>query len=151
MLLITGFLFMVFIFVGMGLLMGIGMMMVDFPSALFILISLVFFFLTSKSGKTIGSYFSASFKKDYIYNKNELAALGAAAKYAVKFVTAIGAFGFLFGITGALMYLENPQMLGPNLAVSLITLLYAVATGVFIFLPLQTWAEIKQKPLKEDE
>jgi flagellar motor component MotA len=147
MLLIFGFLFMVFIFAVLGVLTGTGMMFVDLPSALLILVSLLFFLPVSKSGSILGRYFKASLKKDYAYTKAELADLVTAAKHTGKFIMAVGGFGFVTGIAASLMFLENRAMLGPNLAVSLLTLLYAIAISCFVFLPVQAWAENKLNTL----
>ena len=149
MILIIGFLFMVLIFAGLSAITGMGPGIIDFPSALLVIIPLVFFFLVTKSGKNIGRYLKSSFRKDHTYTITELKAVCAAADNSVKFIYGIGAFGFLFGIVGALMYLENKEALGPNLAISLITLLYAIGVSAFMFLPLKFWAENKLIELKD--
>ena len=151
MLLIIGFLFMLFIFTSMSVLTGTGKMFIDLPSALLIFISLLFFLFSSKSGNAMRRYLKTSFQKDYPYAKTELAALSLAAKNTGKFVLAVGGFGFVTGVTASLVYLENRHMLGPNLAVSLLTLLYAIAIGVFVFLPVQAWAENKINALQAKE
>ena len=152
MLFIIGFLFMVFMFATMSILGG-GLLVqfVDLPSALFILVSVLFFFFTSKSGSVLGRYFKTSFKKDHIYAKAELASLSSAAKNTGKFILSVGGFGFVIGIMLSLINLEDKQKLGPNLAVSLLTLLYAIAISVFVFLPVQAWAENKLNALQVKE
>ena len=150
MLLIIGFLFMLFIFVGMSALTGTGFMFIDLPSAFLILISLLFFWFASKSGSVIGRYMKTSFKKDYTYTKTELAALSAALKNTGKFILAVGGFGFISGMLASMANLENREMLGPNLAVSMLTLLYGITIGVFVFLPAQAWAENKLNTLQDN-
>ena len=144
MLLIIGFLFLVFIFIGMSALSGIPLVsIIDLPSALFILVPLLFFLFVSKSGSIIGKYIKTSFKKDYGYTETELEKLSTAIKNTSKFILGTGGLGFLVGFIGILMYLENREMLGPNLAVSLIIVFYAVAISFCVFFPAQAWAENK--------
>ena len=150
MLLLTGFLFMVFIFAALGILVGSGLAYMDLPSVLLILMALFFFFFTSKSGSIIGRYFRTSFRKEHTYTRAELASLAAALKNTTRFTLAVGGFGFVFGMLGSLINLENRQMLGPNIAVSLLTLLYAIAIGVFIFFPVQAWAENRINTMKDE-
>jgi flagellar motor component MotA len=143
MLLMIGFLFMVFIFAIVGALSGLLNMFIDLPSILLILVPLIFFVFTSKSGNILGMYIKTSFRKDYPYTSSELAALSGAIKNTIKFILAVGGFGFVSGLLACLVNLDNKEMLGPSLALSLLTFLYAIAVSVFIFLPTQAWAENK--------
>jgi flagellar motor component MotA len=122
---------------------GVGLFLVDMPSTLLTLIFLFFFFFTSKSGSIIGRYIKSSFKKNYTYTKNELVSLSCAIKNTVKFILATGGFGFLVGVIASLMFLENRNMLGPNLAISLLTVFYSIIVSYIIFFPVQAWAENK--------
>jgi len=148
MLLIIGFLFMVFILAVVGTLSGLLMMFIDLPSILLILVPLIFFFFASKSGNILGMYIKTSFKKDYSYTGSELAALSGTIKNTIKFILAVGGFGFVSGLLACLVNLDNKEMLGPSLAISLLTFLYAIAVSIFIFLPTQAWAENKINTLK---
>ena len=150
MLLIIGFLFMIFFFAIIGILSGVGAVFIDLPSASLILVSLLFFFPSTKSGSIIGRYFKSSFKKDSTYTRTELTALCAAVKNTIKFILAVGGFGFAGGILGSLVNLENKNMLGPNLALSLLSFVYAITTSYFIFFPVQAWAENKINLLEND-
>ena len=150
MLLIIGFLFMVFFIAVMGMLTSAWNAYIDMPSILLIIVSLLFFFPSTKSGSIIGRYFKSSFKKDYTYTKTELAALCAAAKNTTKFILAVGGFGFACGILGSLVNLENKNALGPNIALSLLSFVYAITTSFFIFFPVQVWAENKINLLQND-
>jgi flagellar motor component MotA len=113
---------------------------IDLPSALLILMSLLFFLLISKSGKILGKYIKTSFRKEYLYTETELVALSAAVKNTIKFLLATGGFGFMSGLIATLGYLGSPEKLGPNLAVCLITLTYSIAVSCFVFLPVQSLA-----------
>ncbi|MDR1802298.1 MAG: hypothetical protein LBQ94_01710 [Treponema sp.] len=152
MLLIIGFLFMVFIiFIATGSLSGMGLgQMIDLPSALIVIVSLIFFLILSKSGSVIGRYFKRSFTKGHTYTESELAGLSAAIGNTIKFTLGTGGVGFLFGFIAMFMNLQDRQMLGPNLAVSLFTVLYSVTISCFVFFPTQVWAENKLASLKDD-
>jgi flagellar motor component MotA len=113
----------------------------DFPSILLILVPLLFFLFVTKSGKIIGMYCRASFSKNYMYTTAELTGISRAAKNTIKFIMSMGGFGFFTGLIAVLRYLEKPEALGPNLAISLMTVLYAITISFFIFFPLQAWAE----------
>jgi len=147
MLLIFGLLFMVFIFVVVGLFSGMLLFFIDLPSASLILLSLFFFLVASKSGRVVGRYIKTSFTKDYPYTKAELEGLSAAIKNTIKLLMATGGFGFFTGIIASLAHLGNKQALGPNLAISLLTVLYAIALSFFVFFPTQAWAENKLKDM----
>ena len=148
MLMIIGFLFTVLISVLVSVMTGLfkvsaGSFLIDLPSALLTLVFLFFFFFTSKSGNIIGKYIKSSFKKNYNYTRAELVSLSTAIKNTIKFVLGTGGFGFLAGAIASLMYLENRDMLGPNLAVSLFTVLHSITASYLIFFPVQAWAENK--------
>ena len=143
MLLIVGFLFMVFIFATVGILTGAPAIFIDLPSVLLILVPLLFFFFTTKSSKILGTYIKTSFKKEHIYIGTELEALSAAVKNTIKFTLAVGGFGFMVGLIATLAQLGSPENIGPNLAVSLITLTYSIVISYFVFFPTQSWAENK--------
>jgi len=154
MLIIIGFLFSVFISVLVEGMMGMPLtnssaLFIDFPSALLMLIFLVFFFFTSKSGSIIGKYIKSSFKKNYNYTRAELVSLSVAVKNTIKFTLAAGGFGFLAGLIAVLASLQNKEMLGPNLAISLLTVFYAIIVSYIIFFPVQAWAENKLNAMGE--
>jgi len=150
MLLIIGFLFMLFIFAVISILTGVYRVFIDLPSALLVLVPMLFFCLVSKSGKIIGNYIKTSFKKEHIYTVKELTALSTALKNTSKFILSVGGFGFFTGVIAALMYLDSKDRLGPNLALSLITLMYTITISCFVFFPTQSWAENKINTLKDE-
>ena len=148
MLLLIGFLFMLFIVFVIGILSGTGLMFIDLPSALIVIVPLIFFLIASKSGSAIGRYFKTSFTKEHTYSGPELAGLSTAVRNTIKFIFGIGGLGFISGIIGSFANLQNRDMLGPNIAVSLITVLYSIALSYFVFFPTQAWAENKLNSLK---
>jgi len=143
MLLIIGVLFMILALAIVGIFTGMAAVFIDLPSALLVLVPLLFFFFTSKSGKILGRYIKTSFKKEHAYIGTELKTLSVAIKHAIKFTLALGMFGFLAGGIAALGYLGAKERLGPILALSLITLTYSIMIICFVFIPVQAWAEIK--------
>jgi len=150
MILFVGFLFMLFIFAVLGILMGALSMIIDMPSILLIVVSLLFFMFASKSGSIIRKYIAASFKKDHAYTRTELAGLSIAIKNTIKFILATGGVGFFIGIIACLINLEDKQFIGPNLAISLLTVLYSITISYFVFFPTQAWADNKINMMKDD-
>ena len=149
MLIIIGFLFAVFISVTVSILSGMyGLLMFDVPSTILTLVLLFFFLFATKSGSIIGKYIKSSFKKNYAYTRAELVSLSTAIKNTIKFTLAAGIFGFLFGAIACLGVGSYAEM-GPNVAVSLITVLYAIIVSYLIFFPVQAWAENKLNAMGE--
>jgi flagellar motor component MotA len=147
MLLIFGFLFMVFIFAIVGIVSQFFHTLINLPSALLILVPLIFFLFASKSGNVFGRYIKMRKKKGHLYSEAELTALSIAIKNTIKFTIAVGGFCFIvFGII-CLGYLGSPERLGPNLAICLTSLTYSIAVSYFVFFPTQAWAENKIKTL----
>ena len=143
MLLIFGFLFMIFMFVSLSILSQMFTFFLDISSILLIFIPLLFFMIVSKSGRIIGKYIVVSFKKNHTYTKIELTAISLSVKNIIRFILALGGFGFLFGLIASLAHLGTLDRFGPNLAISLITLAYSIMISFFVFFPLQAWAENK--------
>ncbi|WP_461254945.1 MotA/TolQ/ExbB proton channel family protein [Treponema sp. R80B11-R83G3] len=141
---------MVFIFTIVGILSGAAAIFIDLPSALLIIVPLIFFFLISKSGKILGEYIKSSFKKEHIYTEAELSSLSTALKNTIKFIFTLGGFGFMTGLIASLAFLETSDKLGPNIAIALITVLYPIAISCFVFFPVKAWAENKINMLRQN-
>ena len=151
MLLIVGFLFMVFFFVGLSLILGMLLIhIVDTPMALIIIVPLIFFLILTKSGSVIGRYIKTSFIKEHTYTGSELTGIILAVKNTIKFILGTSGVGFLFGVIAMLRNLENREYLGPNFAVALFTVLYSISISFIVFFPTQAWAENKLAALKGD-
>jgi len=75
--------------------------------------------------------------------------LSTAVKNTIKFTLGTGGFGFLVGFIACLMFLDKKEMLGPNIAVSLITVFYSILVSFVIFFPVQAWAENKLNAMGE--
>jgi hypothetical protein len=134
---------MVFIVTAVGILTQMLAFFIDLPSILLVFIPLIFFLLASKSGNIIGRYIVMSFKKDHTYTRVELEGLSVSVKNTIKFILAVGGFGFLWGLIASFANLGSPERFGPNFAASLITLTYSIIVSFFVFFPLQAWAENK--------
>ena len=143
MILIIGFLFMVFVYSITGIISKFLFTLASPWSALIILVSFIFFILVTKSAGIIGRYIITSFKKNYAYTKNELESLSLALKNIIKFILAIGALNFFIWGIITLGYIGLPQRIGPSLVISLTSLTYSIAASFFIFFPAQVWAENK--------
>ena len=153
MLLLIGFFVLVLIYVGLvSLFAGFFPMaaILNLPSFILIIATLTFFLIMTKSGRIIGKYFKSSFKKDYLYSIFELKELTDVIKNIIKFIIATGIVGFITFVIIALYFLDSPQHLGPNLAMSLTSITYAVAISYFVFFPVQVWAENKINELNNN-
>jgi Flagellar motor component len=75
--------------------------------------------------------------------------LSAAIKNTIKFTLGTGGFGFLAGLIAVLAFLQNKEMLGPNIAISLLTVFYSIIISYLIFFPVQAWAENKLNAMGE--
>jgi len=143
MLLILGFLFVVFTFTVLVIWFHFSAVYIFIPSLLMLLFFIIFFLLVSKSGKMLIMYIKTSFKKEYTYTKTELESISLAIKSTIKFTLASGIFGFITFIVICLANLESREVLGPALAMSLTSLTYSIAISYFILFPTQVWAENK--------
>ena len=141
MLLIFGFLFMVIVFAVVGIVSQFFHTLINLPSALLILIPLLFFLFVSKSGSVIAKYFGTSFKRDYAHTLAELEGLSVAIKNTVKFILATGVFNCVTFAIISIGHMGTPEKLGPNLAICLTSLIYSIAISYFVFFPVQAWAE----------
>jgi len=150
MILILGFLFLVFFFAVVILAAGFFTVFVNPWSLLLVTVPLLFFLVISKSGTIIGKYIVSSFKKDYPYTKTELAGLSNAVKNTIKFILATGCFSFLMFVIVCLGHLGAPEKLGPSIAICLTVLTYSVGVSFFVFYPLQVWAVNRINSLKDD-
>jgi len=143
MLLIFGFLFMVFIYAAIGVAAGFLWVLLDLFALILVILPLTFFLFVSKSGKIIGKYITASFKQDFSYSKTELEGLISAIENTIKFVLASGIFGFITFAVVSFGYIGMPERLGPSIAISLTSLTYSIAISFFVFFPVQAWAKNK--------
>jgi flagellar motor component MotA len=151
MLIIFGFFVMIFMFFFIGKLSDMAQVFINLPSVALIVIPFCFYLIASKSGKITGKYIKFSFAKAHAWTANELDSICAAMKNTIKFILAMGIFCFIAGLIVCLGYLGTPERFGPNLAVSLCTLVYSIAISFFVFFPVQAWTENKINKLPEEK
>lgn len=97
--------------------------------ALFLLILSVF---TTRYKRCLG-YYKSVFDPDA-----ERSLMKAASRYFHNFILytmGVGILGFLMGLMAVLANLEDRASVGPNLAVSLVTMLYATILCLMVFIP----------------
>ncbi|MBF9016311.1 MULTISPECIES: MotA/TolQ/ExbB proton channel family protein [unclassified Oceanispirochaeta] len=97
--------------------------------ALFLLILSVF---TTRYKRCMGYY------KSVFDPEAEISLMKAASLYFHSFTLytmGVGILGFLIGLMAVLASLEDRASIGPNLAVSLVTLLYATILCLMVFIP----------------
>ena len=97
--------------------------------ALFLLILSVF---TTRFKRCMGYY------KSVFDPEAEISQIKAASLYFHNFTLytmGVGILGFLTGLIAMLANLEDKASVGPNLAVSLVTLLYATILCLIVFIP----------------
>jgi flagellar motor component MotA len=84
-------------------------------------------------GSALKSAFKAPFKKD-----SSKAVLSRAHEFFTaysKITWFTGLVGVIIGIIGMLINLEDKSAIGPNLAVALISMLYAALVNIFVIIP----------------
>ena len=143
MLLILGFLFMVIIYAAIGTVAGFLGVLLDPWAFLLVVLPLTFFLFVTRSGKIIGKYIAASFKKEFSYTKTELEELVSATGNTIKFIIAAGIFSFITFAVVSLGHIGTPERLGPSIAISLTSLTYSIGISFFVFFPVQAWAKNK--------
>lgn len=162
MLILAGSLFSFFMFLLFAVICGLPdiasgiFCFIDYVSFFMIIVPVLFFLIATNSGGIITGYIRSSFTKDYEYGKAELENIAAVAKNTIKVTLAAGVFSFIAGLIYCLAWMdfEDPALLSHiarYVAVSLISPLYAVMIGFFVFFPLRVWAEnkIKTKDYKD--
>ena len=150
MFLIFGFLFMVFAYAVIGLVAGFISVLINPWSLLFIIVSMLFFLLISRSGNVIGQYIIKSFKKPQKYTLTELEGLSISLKNTIKFIIFSGLFCFITFAIISLGHIGAPEMLGPSIAICLTSLTYSIGICCFIFFPTLAWVENKINIFKKD-
>ena len=149
MIIFIGILFSVAFTVLVGLLCGNLVFFIDLWSLMIIIFPTVFFLWVTKNGRIFKEYIKSSLTQYHKQSAAELENTAAAARSTMKIVLAAGFFSFIAGLLNVLGNLDNPQYLGPNVAVALISVFYSVSISYFIFFPLQTWAENKAKNINQ--
>lgn len=108
----------------------------DIPSLMIIVLITLPMLFSSGLFKDLKRAFAVIMKKNVPYTKLELERSLEAVRLTIKLILFSGAFGFLIGAITILAHL-NVAVLGPNMAVNTIPVLYALF-GCFILLPIQS-------------
>jgi flagellar motor component MotA len=128
----------------------------NIASLLCVLVPLLLFLILTNNGRIIKIYIMSSMKKEHRFDKDELQTIAGAAKSTGRFALGTGAFFCLANILTMLSYMNFEDEFGASrlvydIAMTLISLLYAIAIAFFIFYPLQVWAENKLRELTKDD
>ena len=132
-------LFSLLIFITLWLSVGISAVniYVDFLSLILILLCSIFLLLANYSLGEIRMYFSLGFRKadaDKTDITNGILFFTSLQKYLIL----SGLMGTFIGIIAVLANLNNPEVTGSGLALSLMTVLYAIILSMGIVVPFRT-------------
>lgn len=151
MIMLLGFLFMILTLCLSGVGMPTLLDFIDMVSLTLIVVPLIFFMAVTKTHRSVIHYFKCSFKKNYNFSGYELECLSRDLGAVIRYILALGVFGFITGLICLLASLSDPSVIGPSLAVSLISELYSVMIAFFIFYPVKIWAECKLRAEREPQ
>lgn len=137
---VIGTIIFVAVLAGIAMVTGAPSAFLDMPSLLVILALTAA--VLAASG-LMGDFFR-SFKlmgqKTNPYSTIELRRMQVSVKLAVVALLLSGAVGSIMGVVAMLSQLSDPSLLGPNAAVALLMMLYAV---IFVFILLPVQAKVK--------
>jgi|APSaa5957512622_1039677.scaffolds.fasta_scaffold49535_3 flagellar motor component MotA len=123
-----------------GLMVGIGSNLpafIDPPAALIVTICTIGMLLLG--GHSISAMLKSAFSGDA--TPGELREGAKAWQMARWYVLAAGFMGTLVGGLIMLKNLDDPAAIGPGISIGMLTLVYGVFLGLFIFLPVQSRIE----------
>lgn len=124
----TGLMAVLIVFTGSSILIYL-----DLPSLLVIALFLLILTVFTTRMKRCMSYYRAVF--DPHAESGLLKAAGLYFNNFILYTIGVGMLGFLTGLIAVLANLKDTSTVGPNLAVALITMLYAVLLCLTVFLP----------------
>lgn len=123
-----------------GLMVGIGSNLpafIDPPAALIVIVSTIGMLLLG--GHSISAMLKSAFSGDATLDELREGAKGW--QMARWYVLAAGFMGTLVGGLIMLKNLDDPAAIGPGISIGMLTLVYGVFLGLFIFLPVQSRIE----------
>lgn len=121
----------------------------DVPSLLVVLLFDSMILISSGLTKDFNNAFRMALKNGKEKGLSEIKRAIEAVALVRKTTLAAGVFSMIFGLIMAIGQLDDPAMMGPNLAVASLTLLYALAV-VLILLPLESRLKMKLQNLLQD-
>ena len=123
--------------------MGNFIIFVDFPSLILVLIILIPGLASSGLLRDFNNAFSVALGKKKNKTLLEMKRAREAVELARKTLVATGVFTFLFALVVILRTLDNPEALGPNVAVALLTFIYAEILNILL-LPISSKIKVKE-------
>ncbi|MDF2511562.1 MAG: hypothetical protein K0S04_1428 [Herbinix sp.] len=112
----------------------------DIPSLLIILLFTIPMLIAAGLGGDLSRAFKVMVRKDLPYTRVELQRALIAVEYTMRLLFYAGLIGSLIGFISMLRNISDLSTIGPNFAVMLLTLFYALLAS-FFFLPIR--AKIK--------
>lgn len=116
---------------------------VDLPSLIIILIILIPILASAGLLRDFNNAFSVALSKKKDWTLLEIKRAREAVELARKTLVASGAFTFLFAMVVILRTLDTPETLGPNMAVALLTFIYAEILNLLL-LPISSKIKVKE-------
>ena len=116
------------------------MVFVDFPSLLVILGVTVPILLASGLLPDLGKGFRLMTARENPFSLFELKRIRQACHLTQRVLPLAGVMGTLVGLVGMLTHLDDPTKIGPAVAMSLLTFIYAVVM-LFVILPIRAKTE----------
>jgi len=136
---------------GFLLMLGQGSVvwLIDMPSLIVILLFDITMLFSAGLVKDFNNAFRMVLRTGKDESVTEMKRAIEAVGLVRKTTLAAGVFSMIFGLIMAMGQLGNPELLGPNLAVASLTLLYALAF-ILILLPLESRLRMKLQNLLQD-
>lgn len=121
---------------------------IDFPSLLVILGVTVPILLASGVLQDLGRGFRLMAVRENPFSLFELKRVRQACHLTLRVLPLAGVLGTLVGLVGLLTQLDDPTKIGPAIAMSLLTFLYAVVL-LFVILPIRAKTNILIDTMEE--
>ena len=136
---------------GFLLMLGQGSVvwLIDMPSLIVILLFDITMLFSAGLVKDFNNAFRMVLRTGKDESVTEMKRAIEAVGLVRKTTLSAGVFSMIFGLIMAMGQLGNPELLGPNLAVASLTLLYALAF-ILILLPLESRLRMKLQNLLQD-
>ena len=118
---------------------------VDAPSAFIVIVPTIGTLLVAFRGSFLSSFYAIWGEADSIVLDSAIACWRALKRCAIGY----GCLGFMIGLVAMLASLDDVGSIGPNMAVSLISVLYGLLLGYLIAEPMMCSLETKKCRLSD--
>lgn len=125
------------------------LMCIDLPSVIILLILCVPVLLSAGLFRDFNNAFAIALSKKKIARITEMKRAMEAVDLTMKTLLFGGGFIFIFSLIIVLRNLEVPEMLGPNIAVAMLTFIYAIGFNI-ILLPIKSKLNIRMTEFMQD-